>query len=165
MSAPRFPLPLVIFATAIAVGTLVGGAWLLLAPPAIDPPGPRDPITTAELRALRADPTVVAEGRRLFAANCTLCHGVQGQGNTGPNLRDGYWLGGAQLTDLVEVIGNGRPSKGMVAWRFGFKPAQIHALAVFVASLQGSEDGTGKASQGAAQVVDGPEAATTPAAH
>ena len=161
MSAPRIPPLLWLAAAAAAVLAL--GAWLLLAAPAVDPPGPRDPITTAELRALRADPAVVAEGRRLFAANCTLCHGVKGQGDRGPNLRDGYWLGGAQLTDLVEVIGNGRPSKGMVAWRFGLKPAQIHALAVFVASLQGSEDGTGKAPQGTAQVVDGPAPAAGPA--
>ncbi len=109
--------------------------------------------TTAEdvLRRQARDPAVVARGRALFLRNCTLCHGTAGQGLTGPNLRDEHWLKGADLQRISESIANGNPARGMAAWSAVLPPDDLHALAAFIASLQGSEDGSGKAAEGTQQ--------------
>ena len=111
----------------------------------------REATSENALRALAQDPVMVATGRALFLGNCTLCHGTAGQGITGPNLRDNHWLKGSDLARICESIANGNPDKGMVAWKAKLKPNDIHALAAFIASLQGSEDGSGKAPEGIAQ--------------
>lgn len=105
------------------------------------------------LRRRLRDPGLIAEGRRLYAQNCTLCHGVQGQGVTGPNLRDDHWLAGSDARQLVESIANGNPAKGMAPWQRVFAPDKLHALAAYIASLRGSEDGSGKAAEGARQPI------------
>jgi cbb3-type cytochrome c oxidase subunit III len=111
----------------------------------------REATSENELRTLVLDPVMVANGRALFLGNCTLCHGTAGQGITGPNLRDDHWLNGSDVTRICESIANGNPDKGMVAWQAKLKPQDFHALAAFIASLQGSEDGSGKAPEGTAQ--------------
>ena len=111
----------------------------------------REATSENALRALAQDPVMVAAGRALFLGNCTLCHGTAGQGITGPNLRDDHWLKGSDLTNIGESIANGNPVKGMQAWKAKLKPNDIHALAAFIASLQGSEDGSGKPPEGVVQ--------------
>ncbi len=88
------------------------------------------------------------KGRELFIKNCTLCHGTQGQGLVGPNLRDDYWLRGAHLQNISESIANGNPVRGMAAWSPVLSPEEIHMLVAYIVSLQGSEDGSGKAPEG-----------------
>jgi mono/diheme cytochrome c family protein len=120
-----------------------------------DPPSRQEPYHEAssevELRSLARDPAHMARGRQLYSRNCTLCHGTVAEGGSGPNLRDEFWLHGADLTAICENIANGNPLKGMAAWKPVLKPADLHALAVFLASLQGSEDGSGKKPEGARQ--------------
>ena len=141
----------------LAIGVLIVGmvvlvVWFALHHDTTPTRPPYVEITAEdELRALAHDATVVARGRSLFQRNCTLCHGTAGQGINGPNLRDDYWLKGADLQRISESIANGNPAKGMAAWSNALKPADLHALAAFIASLQGSEDGTGKAPEGTQQ--------------
>lgn len=111
----------------------------------------REATSEEELRAGARDPAVIARGRSLFLRNCTLCHGTAGQGLTGPNLRDEHWLKGSDLQRISESIANGNPARGMAAWSAVLPPADLHALAAFIASLQGSEDGSGKTPEGVPQ--------------
>jgi cbb3-type cytochrome c oxidase subunit III len=116
----------------------------------------REATSENDLRTMALDPVMVANGRALFLGNCTLCHGTSGQGASsqgigGPNLRDEYWLKGSDLTNICESIANGNLQKGMAEWKRVLKPDDFHALAAFIASLQGSEDGSGKAPEGVAQ--------------
>lgn len=111
----------------------------------------REATNENDLRTLAQDPVMVANGRALFLGNCTLCHGTSGQGISGPNLRDEYWLKGSDLTNICESIANGNVQKGMAEWKRVLKPDDFHALAAFIASLQGSEDGSGKLPEGSAQ--------------
>lgn len=150
MSLPRSWIP-------YAAGLIAGGAALLVVwvvlhhEPTTDRAPYRETRDEATLREAANDPVVVARGRALFQRNCTLCHGTAGQGQTGPNLRDDHWLKGSDLQRICESIANGNPPKGMAAWGAAFPPNDLHALAAFIASLHGTEDGTGKAAEGALQ--------------
>lgn len=140
-----------------AAGILAGGAaltvvWSVLHHDPLPERAPyRETIAEDDLRRLALDPVVIARGRVLFLRNCTLCHGTAGQGLTGPNLRDDHWLKGSDLQRISESIANGNPAKGMAAWSTVLKPDDLHALAAFIASLHGSEDGRGKGAEGAHQ--------------
>ena len=103
------------------------------------------------LRQRLRDPALVEQGKHLYVQNCTLCHGVQGQGLTGPNLRDDFWINGSDARHIVESIANGNPAKGMAPWQRVFAADKLHALAAYIVSLHGSEDGHGKTAEGTRQ--------------
>lgn len=133
-------------------GVVISVVWTVLHHDPLPPrPSYHETTSEADLRMLARDPAVIAQGRALFLRNCTLCHGTAGQGLTGPNLRDEHWLKGSDLQRISESIANGNPAKGMAAWSAALPPADLHALVAFLASLQGSEDGTGKVSEGTHQ--------------
>jgi mono/diheme cytochrome c family protein len=140
-----------------AAGLITGGVALTVVWLALhhDPATTREPYreqrNEAALRQAATDDAVIARGRVLFQRNCTLCHGTAGQGLTGPNLRDDHWLKGSDLQRVCESIANGNPAKGMAAWSATLKADDLLALAAFIASLHGTEDGTGKAPEGALQ--------------
>ena len=140
-----------------AAGILTGGAalavvWFVLHHDALpERPAYHEATSEDELRGQARDPALIARGRVLFQRNCTLCHGTAGQGLVGPNLRDEHWLKGSDLQRICESIANGDPAKGMAAWSAVLPPDDLHALAAFIASLQGSEDGRGKAAEGTRQ--------------
>ncbi|MBK9364623.1 MAG: cytochrome-c oxidase, cbb3-type subunit III [Rubrivivax sp.] len=59
--------------------------------------------------ALAKDAQAMAIGERLFANNCSTCHGADGRGSKGfPNLTDGDWLYGGTHDTIKETIANGR---------------------------------------------------------
>ncbi len=116
----RHPAAIVVL---LFLGLLVmGGAYSLLAP------------KTASAAAASAD--TVAQGKRLFLANCASCHGMSAQGGSaGPSL-----VGvGAAAVDFQ--VGTGRmplPQPGVQAPKLPkvkFDQPQISALAAYVASL------------------------------
>ncbi|MBV8124069.1 MAG: cytochrome-c oxidase, cbb3-type subunit III [Burkholderiaceae bacterium] len=58
---------------------------------------------------LAKDPKAMAIGERLFANNCSGCHGSDAKGSKGfPNLTDNDWLYGGSPEKIVETITNGR---------------------------------------------------------
>ncbi len=77
-------------------------------------------------------PAVVERGKALFSQNCAFCHGRDGGGGeTGPDLMDSDLVasdvGGSKIGAVVR---NGRPEKGMPAFRL--PPQQITELAAFL---------------------------------
>jgi len=83
----------------------------------------------------------LAAGKRVFADNCTVCHGADGKGNKelgAPNLTDGIWLFGSDEASIVEVITNSRGGV-MPAWTGRLDPVTIKALAYYVHTLGGGE--------------------------
>lgn len=97
------------------------------------------------------DAAVVAEGRTLFTANCTACHGADASGSefsVGPNLTDDHWLHGGGIHNVFKTIKYGVPEKGMIAWQSQLQPAQIRAVACYILAQQGKGGATQKAPQG-----------------
>lgn len=71
------------------------------------------------------------DGAAVYATNCSGCHGSEGKGATGPDLRP---LGDGDTAMVTEQVTNG----GSVMPAFGDKltPEQIDAVAAYVVGLE-----------------------------
>jgi cytochrome c oxidase cbb3-type subunit 3 len=107
----------------------------------------KDQIVTVAnyVRSLSGLPTSsgydASAGAKIFAENCTSCHGDNGKGNQelgAPDLSDKIWLYGSDEATLVETITNGR-SGVMPAWVGRLDPSTVKALTVYVHSLGGGK--------------------------
>ncbi len=99
--------------------------------------------------ALCAQTPDLAKGRPLFVANCSFCHGAQGEGGRGPNLTTAESTHGRSLADLEKVISAGVPGSQMPG--FGhMEAAERTPIVAYVASLSARAGVTGKATGNAA---------------
>jgi len=81
----------------------------------------------------------LAAGKKLFAANCAVCHGPDGKGNQqigSANLTDKIWLYGSDKQTIVQTITHGRGGV-MPAWGSRLSEPTIKALTVYVWSFGG----------------------------
>lgn len=97
------------------------------------------------------DPQAVEIGSRLFANNCSTCHGSDARGGRGyPNLTDGAWLYGGSPERIVETITLGRignmPGLGVVVGEEG-----VTNLTQYVLSLSGRPHDADQAAAAAEQ--------------
>ncbi|GEO12171.1 cbb3-type cytochrome c oxidase N-terminal domain-containing protein [Segetibacter aerophilus] len=97
---------------------------------------------------LLTDASALAEGKKLFGASCSPCHGAEGQGVVGPNLTDDYWLHKGGIKDVFKTIKYGVQEKGMKAWKNDFSPIQLAQIASYIKSLQGTKPAGAKEPQG-----------------
>lgn len=83
----------------------------------------------------------LAQGKKIFADNCSACHGDEGKGNKelgAPNLTTQVWLYGPTTADIVQRVVNGGGGV-MPAWGAKLDAPTIKTLAVFVHSLGGGQ--------------------------
>ena len=85
------------------------------------------------------DPAAMRMGRRLFATNCSVCHGTAGTGSEGfPNLTDSEWLWGGDAEQVKTTISNGRQAT-MPAWGPALQEQGVTEVAEYVMKLAGRE--------------------------
>ncbi|HPF95772.1 MAG: cbb3-type cytochrome c oxidase N-terminal domain-containing protein [Flavobacteriaceae bacterium] len=85
------------------------------------------------------DAADLANGKKIFEANCVACHKVDGGGGIGPNLTDHYWILGGGIKNVFHTITEGgRDGKGMIAWKQSLKPSEINQVASYVLTFQGT---------------------------
>lgn len=106
----------------------------------------RGAVTDETLTSLAAGPAV-DEGKALFGTYCAACHGVKGEGGIGANLTDDYFLHGSKPTEILKVIEDGVPSKGMPAWGAMLGATKVEQVTAFVLTLHGTNL-PGKAAEG-----------------
>lgn len=90
-----------------------------------------------DVEQLYKEPQAMKIGQRLFATNCTICHGSSATGGMGfPNLTDKTWLWGSKGTDIETSIGHGRTAT-MPAHEATYKEEQIWDIISYVMKLGG----------------------------
>ncbi|MCV6584129.1 MAG: cytochrome-c oxidase, cbb3-type subunit III [Marinibacterium sp.] len=85
------------------------------------------------------DPSAVEAGAEVYADNCSVCHGDNGEGDVfqgAPNLADAIWLYGGDYDTLVETVTYSRYGV-MPNWNSRLTEAQIRAVATYVHQLGG----------------------------
>ena len=119
-------------------------AWLSASPIAQTGTAPQRP-------ARPAISSEAANGRRVFDAQCAWCHGNEGEGGMGPNLR-GSLRHATTLASIVDIITNGIPGTDMPGFRSPLTERSIRQTAAYVQSLSrtGRQTSRGDAHRGAA---------------
>lgn len=69
-------------------------------------------------------------GSRLYAAQCALCHGVNGDGVNGINLRLGQFRRVSSDEDIARVLATGVAGAGMPA--FTFQASEVNGIIAFI---------------------------------
>lgn len=102
----------------------------------------------SETLVFLTDPSAIENGKKAYESNCVACHGAAGEGGVGPNLTDNYWIHGNSVDELVKVIKNGVPEKGMIPWEKTLSKRQIVEVASYIHLMQGTNPANAKAPQG-----------------
>ena len=90
-------------------------------------------------------------GQRMFANNCSVCHGPAATGAYGfPNLTDSDWLYGGDAKTIKMSITNGR-NGGMPPWGKVLGEEGVRDVTNYVLSLSGGEVDTDASARGKAQ--------------
>jgi cytochrome c oxidase cbb3-type subunit 3 len=93
------------------------------------------------LNGQSTDTAGAGRGQKLFADQCTACHGPDGKGSEelgAPNLTDAIWLYGGTKAAIVESIRTGRGGV-MPAWAGRLDPVTVKSLSVYVHNLGGGK--------------------------
>ncbi|HVW83253.1 MAG TPA: PQQ-binding-like beta-propeller repeat protein, partial [Bryobacteraceae bacterium] len=80
----------------------------------------------------------LSEGARLFAANCTVCHGADAKGARGPDLTSGAWRHGSSAAEIARNIHDGVAGTEMPA--FPLPGDQPRVIADWLLSLNRGAD-------------------------
>lgn len=102
----------------------------------------------ADLLAAQKDEARIAKGKETFVKLCAACHVADGGGLVGPNLTDAFWIHGGSMADVVQVITEGVPEKGMISWKTQLSPEEIVDVSAYVKSLVGTTPANPKEPQG-----------------
>lgn len=95
-----------------------------------------------------ADAGGVEKGQTIFEKKCKTCHGANGEGLSGPNLTDEFWIHGGGIKNVFKTVKYGVPAKGMISWKDQLSPQEMQEVASFVLSLKGTNPANGKEPQG-----------------
>src|SRR4051812_24337670 len=88
-------------------------------------------------------PADIAYGSRLYDAQCTTCHGANGDGVGGVDLRSGRFRNAGTDQDLVRVITTGIQGTGMQA--FKFDASEIAGIIAYLRNMNSFDRGAVKA--------------------
>lgn len=104
-------------------------------------------VDETNVEALTED-SQLAIGKSIFDANCLACHGAFGEGGVGPNMTDEYWIHGGSIKDIFKTIKYGVPEKGMIAWKSQLRASEMHQVASYILTLQGTNPDNQKGPEG-----------------
>lgn len=92
------------------------------------------------------DPVSLARGESLFQANCRTCHGVNAQGDIGPNLTDAYWVYGGDIGSRFNLVLHGKGT--MPKWEGRLSGKDIQNILSYLKSIEGSNPPNAKEAEG-----------------
>src|SRR5450759_404453 len=113
---------------------------------------------TERLFNTKVDPE---RGRKLWSANCAVCHGSQGKGARGPDLTSGKFRHGGTDDDLYRAMRNGIPGTEMPGFPLsGVESMQLLAFVRAVGRAAMPPPGEGDAARGRALFTGSGECTT-----
>lgn len=118
--------------------------------------------TTPQNQQRQADHFVIETGARLYAGQCSVCHGTNGDLINGVDLRAGRFLTVRSDEDLTRLLATGRPAAGMPSF-VALHSDEVAAIIAYIRSnFDASSEGVtiGNAARGAA-IFDGKGGCTT----
>lgn len=91
------------------------------------------------LDEVAANPEALNMGRRLYANNCSVCHGAEGKGSLGfPNLTDSDWLWGGSDEQIKTTLMQGRIA-AMPPWISVLGEQGVQEAAEYVLKISGAD--------------------------
>jgi cytochrome c oxidase cbb3-type subunit III len=75
-------------------------------------------------------------GRGVYQTNCIACHGASLEGGIGPRLNDGEWLHGGAPEQVLHVVTEGVPAKGMPGWGPILGADRVRQVTAYIMSQQ-----------------------------
>ncbi|HMD35354.1 MAG TPA: c-type cytochrome [Vicinamibacterales bacterium] len=126
----------------LVASTLVFGALPVSAQTA--PPGTPSPppAISTEFARVEYAPADIAYGARIYDAQCTTCHGSNGDGVGGVDLRSGRFRNAVSDQDLVRIVINGITGTGMLG--FKFDGAEVSGIIAYLRNMNGFDRGSVK---------------------
>ncbi|MFN2138689.1 MAG: c-type cytochrome [Candidatus Promineifilaceae bacterium] len=85
-----------------------------------------------EIAALGPEGTQWAEGMALFASNCTVCHGINGEGTDLGVVLNSPELRAKAPDELARTVAEGVPGTAMAGWKNALSAAEIESLVAFL---------------------------------
>lgn len=115
--------------TAAGLGLIIcAAAYLPSATLAQSTAQPVRPLANASAKDL-------AEGQKIFDAQCAWCHGASGTGGTGPNLQRATLRNAATDAALAQIVRNGIPGTEMPSFAIALTERMAWQTASYVKSL------------------------------
>lgn len=111
------------------VGEMAAARGLI--PPSLPVPEVSESLL-AEVTELAPEGSEWAAGMTLYANNCTVCHGVNGEGSELAVPLNTPEVRALDTAELQRIITKGVPGTMMVAWDNALSPAEIASLAAFL---------------------------------
>ena len=94
------------------------------------------PVLCAYLIAQQKSSRAPVQGQKIFAGNCATCHALDGQGgDRGPNIASNREVQGLTDQELIRIVRDGIPAKGMPSFRALGMPS-IQAVIQHLRELQ-----------------------------
>ena len=87
-------------------------------------------------------PADIAYGARIYDAQCTTCHGANGDGVGGVDLKSGKFRNATTDQDLTRVITTGLQGTGMLA--FKFDPSEMTGIISYLRNMNSFDRGSVK---------------------
>lgn len=94
------------------------------------------------------EPEWLQLGANVYKANCVTCHGLNAEGNSGPNLTDDAYLHVKSIEDIATVIKDGAQAGAMPAWGNRLHPNEVVLVSSYIATLRGTNASGGKSAEG-----------------
>ena len=77
-------------------------------------------------------PEAIDAGEGVYGTYCFVCHGANLEGGIGPGFLDDDWTHGGTPEEVIHIIVEGVPEKGMAPWGPILRGDQINQVAAFI---------------------------------